>query len=159
MKGALIRPAPLGRRLAAALYDLLLVLALWFAVGFAALPFTGGEAVATGHPGFALLLYLLTALFYLGFWTHGGQTLGMRAWRLQLRREGGGPVDLPRALLRLLLALPSWGLAGLGLLAMYADDRRRALHDRYSGTEMVLVPFSRDAPRPPPPDPASDSTS
>ncbi|OGI41569.1 MAG: hypothetical protein A2150_00620 [Candidatus Muproteobacteria bacterium RBG_16_64_11] len=40
-------------------------------------------------------------LFYGWFWTRGGQTLGMRAWRLRLTRADGGPVTWRRAALRI----------------------------------------------------------
>ncbi len=140
MSSAVVRPAPLIRRLAAGIYDGLLVIALWFLVGFAALPFTGGEAVATASPVFTVILYTLTGLFFVVFWTHGGQTLGMRAWRLQVRRPDGGPVDVRHAVIRLILAVPSWGLMGIGVLAMYLDDRRRTLHDRFSDTEVIVAP-------------------
>ena len=98
MNAQLIRPAPLMRRLGAALYDSLLIIALWFFVGFAALPFTGGQAVSVANPWFATAVYGLSALFFVFFWTRGGQTLGMRAWRLQLRRSGGGRLSPTRAL-------------------------------------------------------------
>lgn len=140
MSGALIRPAPLGRRLAAFVYDGLLVMALWFLVGFIALAFTAGEAVPVGHPLFSTILFGLTALFFIVFWTHGGQTLGMRAWRLQVRRVDGKPLNSTQAFWRLLLAIPSWLFAGLGVLAMLFDDERRALQDRLSATEVILIP-------------------
>lgn len=126
--------------MAAAVYDGLLVIALWFLVGFVALFFTGGDAVPTASPVFSVILYTLTGLFFVVFWTHGGQTLGMRAWRLQVRRPDGAPVDTRRALLRLLLAVPSWLFLGLGIFAMFFDDRRRTLHDRFSDTEVILAP-------------------
>lgn len=141
MSKGLIRPAPLGRRLAAVIYDSLLVIALWFLAGFAALPFTGGQAVSQGHPVFMLLLYGILAAFFIWFWTRGGQTLGMRAWRLQIRRaDTGQGISLTQAGLRLLLAVPSWGFFGLGVLAMLVDPQRRTLHDRLSGTEIILLP-------------------
>lgn len=140
MSAVLIRPAPFGRRLGAFVYDGLLVIALWFFVGFIALLFTTGEAVPVGQPVFSSILFGLTALFFIVFWTHGGQTLGMRAWRLQIRRVDGQPLRAKQALLRLALAVPCWLFAGLGVIAMLFDDQRRALHDRLSATEVILIP-------------------
>lgn len=145
---SVIQPAPFIRLLAAALYDTLLVIALWFLIGFASLPFTHGEAIPARHLGFSALLFGATAAFFLYFWTHGGQTLGMRAWRLQLRREDGGPVNTTRAALRLALAVPSWCICGLGVFAMFLDARRRTLHDRLSGTEVILAPAPAPGTRP-----------
>lgn len=140
MSSQLVRPAPLIRRVAAAIYDGMLVIALWFLIGFIALLFTGGDAIPTADPVFTVLLYTVTGVFFIVFWTHGGQTLGMRAWRLQLRRPDGSPLDTRRAVLRLLLAIPSWLFLGLGVFAMLFDDRRRTLHDRFSDTEVILAP-------------------
>lgn len=143
----LVRPAPLLRRLAAALYDSLLVIALWFLLGFVALIFTGGEAVPARHPVFLVVIWGTTALFFIVFWTRGGQTLGMRAWRLQVRRaDGGGHMTTGWAVLRLIWAVPSWLLGGIGLWLMLFDSQRRTLHDRLSGTEVILIPPPRPAP-------------
>jgi uncharacterized RDD family membrane protein YckC len=140
MSQVLVLPASLPKRLAAALYDALLILALWFVLGFAALIVTGGEAVPRGNLVFSSLIYAVTAAFFIGFWSKGGQTLGMRAWRLQLRREDGGPLTPAVAALRLVCAIPSWLLLGLGMWNILVDSRRRSWHDRLSRTEVVYIP-------------------
>jgi uncharacterized RDD family membrane protein YckC len=79
-------------------------------------------------------------LFFCGFWSHGGQTVGMRAWRIRVVRDDGRPLGWPRAALRfgagLLAALP----AGLGLWWGILDDRRRGWHDRLTATRVVRSP-------------------
>lgn len=140
MSQVLVVPASLAKRLAAALYDGLLIVALWFVLGFAALIVTGGEAVPRGNPLFSFVIYAATAAFFIGFWSKGGQTLGMRAWRLQLRREDGAPLTPTIAALRLLCAIPSWMLLGLGMWNILVDSRRRSWHDRLTRTEMVYIP-------------------
>lgn len=93
------------------------------------------------HAGMLRGWLLLVGLLFFGwFWTHGGQTLGMRAWRLQLRREDAGPLNWPRAVLRYALAWPSWLLLGVGVLWSLIDSRKQAAHDRLAGTEVVLLP-------------------
>lgn len=86
--------AGLFRRLAAMFYDALLMVALWFVATFAMLPLTGGEAILTSSQGllghFYHALLLLLAVAYFGFcWTRGGQTLGMKAWRIRIERLDG----------------------------------------------------------------------
>ena len=136
----LILPAPLWRRLAAAAYDLLLLAAIFMVVARADV-WTRSRLGLPGSVG-ALRALLLTAgfLFFGWFWTHGGQTLGMRAWRLQLRRVDGGPLTWPTALARYAFAWLAWLPLGLGVLWSALDPRRRAWHDALSGTELVLLP-------------------
>ncbi len=133
--------AGLLRRLAALLYDSLVVAALWLT---AAVPFVW---IANGAPQGAFVrlafqLYLLAIAFgFFGwFWVHGGQTLGMRAWRLKVVDNAGQTVTWARATKRFLAAIPSLLCAGIGLLWVMHDRDRRAWHDRLSGTWVVVVP-------------------
>jgi uncharacterized RDD family membrane protein YckC len=142
--------AGLFRRVAAASYDGLLLIALLMIAAAAWLPFTDGEAVPAGHLGFQLYLLAVVALFWVGFWANGGQTLGMRAWRLKLQTTDGDAVTLAISIKRLPLAALSWMVAGLGLLWLLVDRQGLALHDRLSGTRVVLLP--KDAKRTATPD-------
>lgn len=100
--------ASLPRRFFAILYDSLLLLAIWFIASAIPLIFTGGEAVKD-HNLLLTIYFLTVAFFFFGwFWTHGGQTLGMRAWRLQLTQDNGATPDWPHALFRFLSGLPAW---------------------------------------------------
>ncbi len=135
------QPAGLFRRLGALFYDGLLILALWFVLTALLLPFTGGEAMPERGPwhwAYQALLGLSALAFFLGFWRKGGQTLGMRAWRLRLVDEAGQTPTVRAMLVRALWAIPSWGLLGLGVLALYLDPKRRALQDRMSGTRLIV---------------------
>ncbi len=135
MSGAPL-PAPLWRRLAALLYDSLLLLGLWFAAELVLTPLAHRAGVNPGVGFHRAYLFLLTFGFFGWFWTHGGQTLGLRAWRLQLRRSDGSGLDWPSAMRRFVLMIP----LGVSLLWCWADPLRRAWHDRLSGTRMVLLP-------------------
>ena len=139
-------PAPLWRRLAAAFYDALLLAALWMAAAMV----EGLVRALTQWPynvhAFRAWLLLVAAAFFGWFWTHGGQTLGMRVWRLQLRRVDGRPVDAPAALARYAFAWIAWLPLGAGVLWSAIDARRRSWHDIWSGTEVVLLPKTAAAP-------------
>ncbi|TXH05059.1 MAG: RDD family protein [Nevskiaceae bacterium] len=133
-------PAPLWRRLAAAVYDALLLLGLWLSSTFIAWI----VAHLFGHdvlpPTFMrAYLFVITFGFFGWFWTHGGQTLGMRAWRLQLRRTDGTALNWPIAMLRFAAAIPAW-LFLLGILWSLLDHRRRCWHDLAAGTEVLQMP-------------------
>jgi len=71
---------------------------------------------------------------------HGGQTLGMRVWRLRLYALHGGPVEPKQAALRLLAAPFSIAVLGLGYIWVLIDRERRTWHGRISGTRLVLLP-------------------
>ena len=141
-------PAPLWRRLASASYDGLLLLALWLVVTMA----DSVVRILAGLPPSVRVLQaalLLSALGFFGWsWTHGGQTLGMRAWRLRVRRTDGQPLGWPTAIARYGFAWLAWLPLGLGVLWAAVDPQRRALHDRATGTELVFEPPTASASHP-----------
>jgi uncharacterized RDD family membrane protein YckC len=79
-------PAPgFLRRLAAQVYDLFLLIALLFLATALLLPFTAGEAVSAQQTLiYRIYLAVISFFFYGWFWTHGGQTLGLRAWKIKV---------------------------------------------------------------------------
>lgn len=103
-------PAPLWRRTAAAFYDGLLLLGLWMATLLLSLPLRSLFGMAPGSAGLRGLLFVVGLGFFGWFWTRGGQTLGMRSWRLQVRRRGGGALRWPPAILRYGVMLLYWGI-------------------------------------------------
>lgn len=131
----------LPRRLAAILYDTLLLLALLFIVSAIHLALSGGGE-ASDRPDLlrTILFVLVSFAFFAWFWLHGGQTLGMRAWRIRLQNRGGGPITLWQAMLRFLVAILSWLALGLGFLWALWDKEKLTWHDRYSMSELVVLP-------------------
>ena len=137
------------RRLGALLYDSLLLAGLLLLATavliipydlLAARPYPQGELLHRT----LLQLYLLAVIagFFVYFWTHGGQTLGMSAWRLRVVRDDGNPLSLKDALQRFAWATLSLLPAGLGLWWSLFDPDRLAWHDRRSRTRLVMVPRS-----------------
>ncbi len=89
-------------------YDALLLLGLLFV---AAIPVTVLFQITYESPRYPWLVgYFLTvsALFASWFWTHGGQTLGMKTWNLKLVRGDEQPVNWSHAILRFSLAVLPW---------------------------------------------------
>ncbi len=137
--------APLWRRLAALGYDLMPLLALWMlTAGLVLLAFRGEVDVAHQpplyHVSLQVALLAVTAGYFVLSWTRGGQTIGMRAWRIRLVDADGRSPDARRALLRFTVALPALAIAGAGLLWCLIDRDRRAWHDLAAGTRIVGVP-------------------
>jgi uncharacterized RDD family membrane protein YckC len=161
-------PAPPWRRLFAAFYDGLVLLGLSMAALL--LEMIVRENLLGLGKNFAVLQLLLFGVglgFFGWFWVHGGQTLGMRAWRLQVRRLDGAALRWPIAAVRYTVMIATWGVVlqpallalprhaghaqmqaaalACGLLAfgvavlMHVEGRRRAPCDWAAGTEVVVV--------------------
>lgn len=79
---------------------------------------------------------LWVAGFFLWFWKHGGQTLGMRAWRVRLfNLYEDRPIGYGRLILRLIFSL-----GGLGtLLVLFDVKSKQGLQDRIAGTQMLVL--------------------
>ena len=133
------QPAGFGRRLAAMLYDSLLVFAVAFFAGLAFFAVAGDAQSAPKRQAFQVYLFLVLGAYFVLCWRRGG-TLAMRTWRLRLVRADGGPVGLVQAWLRYALAWPSLLLLGAGVLWALADRDRQFLHDRLAGTRVALDP-------------------
>ena len=138
------KTAGLWRRLAALFYDSLLLLAIWFIATALLLPFTGGEAIESNNPLLPTYLLFISFFFYAWFWMHGGQTLGMRSWRLQLQSLRPGQLSWLQCLLRFLVAMPAGLLLGLGYLWMLIDKEKLSWHDRFSETRIVQLDRNPD---------------
>jgi uncharacterized RDD family membrane protein YckC len=130
------QPATLFRRLAALLYDCLLLAGIVMISSFAVVA-ARGAPVPPGSRWFQALVAAQIAAFFIGFWHFGGQTPGMRAWFLTLEMQDGRPVPLACAAKRFPLAVLSVTCAGLGFLWTYRDPQRRAWHDRVVGTRLI----------------------
>ena len=131
---------PLWRRLAAALYDALLLFGVSGVATFAAIPFSGDLGDGRPHPIFSIYLFMVSFAFYGLFWTHGGQTLGMKVWGIRVQNRDGSPITLWQAALRFIVAIPSLGLLGLGFLWSLIDKEKLTWHDRYSMSVLVVLP-------------------
>jgi uncharacterized RDD family membrane protein YckC len=133
------------RRAAATIYDLVLLFGVLLLAVFV-LVFPYGMIIGEfphqdpWHRLF-LQLYLLAviALYYGFFWVRGGQTLGLRTWRMRLMRDDGRPLSPADALRRLLWAALCLAPLGAGFLWMLVDRDRLTLYDRLSRTRPMIV--------------------
>ncbi|GAA5070716.1 RDD family protein [Lysobacter panacisoli] len=143
------RPAALiGWRVLALVYDFWPVLALWM-VASAAFTFAytwSGHATRENIPPFSALqwvlwvvCWLITGAYALLSWRRGGQTLGMRPWRLKLVSIDGGAPSWRALAIRYAMGSVSLLLAGLGFWWAWLDRDRMTWHDRASGTRMVRL--------------------
>ena len=132
------QPCGLARRLASMIYDALLLIALWMIAAALVIVPIGRDI----EPGSSLFqLYLLgVAWGYLAIcWRRGGQTLGMKAWRVRLIgiRQ---PISWNATLVRFIVALAGLLCFGLGFLWSIFHPRRATWHDLASGTFLLVEP-------------------
>ena len=132
-------PPSLLRRLAAMGYDALLLVAVSIAYGLCYIAVNKWifRAVEDGASGelFQLGWLATVAGFFCFFWIRGGQTTGMRAWRLQIVNRVGQWPTLGECLLRFALAPLGW----LCCFTAFTNSQRLLLHDRWSHTRLVLL--------------------
>lgn len=133
-----VTEANLFKRLAALVYDLLVVIALLFFVGGIGVALNGGEA-AEG-PLMQSAYFVVIFLFNGFFWTKSGQTIGMMAWRLRVQSLEGYSLTWSQALKRWLAAIVSITAAGFGYWWMLFSDERLTWHDRFSNSRVVVIP-------------------
>jgi uncharacterized RDD family membrane protein YckC len=121
-------------RIAAALYDVFPLLALWMLTAGLALLAAHGD-VDLAHPpaawrlGLRAALLAVSAAYFVVSWARGGQTIGMRAWRLRVVDADGNALPWPRALLRFAVACISLAALGAGFAWCLVDREKRAWHD------------------------------
>ncbi|WCE30058.1 RDD family protein [Vibrio sp. SCSIO 43137] len=147
-------PASLLRRLSALLYDGLIILAIEMMAGGLVIailealvsaglisyaPYQDVSDLLGRHPVWS---YVYTAFlgavwiwFLVFFWTRGGQTVGMRAWKLRLQNADGRLITTKQALIR--IGTSVFGLANL-LVPFHPD--KKGFHDLWAKTEVVVLP-------------------
>lgn len=143
------QPAHLGWRLLAIVYDLFPVLASWFLIIFAIELTHEVPLSKTPHPDIQphlftayaeyLLLWLMTGAYAVISWRRGGQTIGMRPWRLKVVGADGRLASWGALCLRFAVATVSTIFFGLGLLWCLIERERRSWHDIAAGTRLVRL--------------------
>jgi uncharacterized RDD family membrane protein YckC len=117
-------------------YDWLLLAGVLFVATLALIVIRGGEAIAPRTGWYEVMLLAISFGFYGWFWTHGGQTLGLRAWRLRVVTLNGGALSWGDAARRFIASATLLLPPGLGLIWCVVDRDRRGWHDRLSRTRI-----------------------
>lgn len=135
-----MKNSTLLRRLGAILYDTLLVIALLMFVSTIFLINRGGEAVEPYTLPHQITLLVVIYVFFVGFWSRTGSTLGMLAWGLRVETADGKAPSIAVASVRFMAAIASWIPLGLGFLWQLWDKDQLTWHDRLSGTRLRYYP-------------------
>jgi len=126
-----------GRRLLSLVYEILLLVAIILLAGGLAAglaQITSPELART----YTQILALPTCTGYFTWqWCRGGQTLPMKTWRMRIETVDGSRITLPRALLRIALAIPGYSLLCSSIIWAFFDRDGQFLHDRLAGTRLA----------------------
>ena len=155
-----MRAPRLLRRLAAFVYEGVLLFGVLMLAGYLYSGLTQQRHALQGKTGLQAFLFVVLAVYFSWFWSRGGQTVAMKAWHIRLVRADGKPVSQVQAVLRYTLAwlwfLPAWvaahvaglttgaaliGMMIVGVLAFAGLSRlrpdRQFWHDVACGTRLI----------------------
>jgi uncharacterized RDD family membrane protein YckC len=154
------------RRLACFVYEGVLLFGVLMIAGYLFSTLTQQRHALSGRFGLQAFLFRVLGIYFTWFWSHGGQTVAMKAWHLRLVKRDGTPVSELRAFARYLLSwmwfvpalLVLWlsgardpssaavalfvGVIGFAALALL-HPTRQFWHDAVCGTKLIT---SRPAP-------------
>ncbi|MED5619284.1 RDD family protein [Ideonella sp. BN130291] len=151
---------PLLRRLACFLYEGVLLFGVVMIAGYLYSSLTQQRHALQGQHGLQAFLFVVLGIYFVWFWSHGGQTVAMKTWHIRLVDTEGAAVSQWRAAARYLLSwlwfLPALAVAHAaslqGLPALFSamaagvlvfallsflHPQRQYLHDAVCGTRLV----------------------
>ena len=162
----------LRRRLACFVYEGVLLFGVLMISAYLFSSLTQQRHALVGRHGLQAFLFVILGIYFVWFWSHGGQTVAMKAWHIRLVDAHGRAVTERRALARYLLSwlwfLPALlvfyasGIEGAGAafavlaagvmayaLAARLHPSRQFVHDVVSGTRLITwrPPPAPQAPR------------
>lgn len=141
-------------------YEGVLLFGILMAAGYVYSSLTQQRHALQGQHGLQAFLFVVLGIYFVWFWSHGGQTVAMKTWHVRLVATDGTPVSELRALARYLLSwlwfLPAlamahfaglhglgelFGAIGAGVVAFaflsYLHPQRQFWHDAICGTRLV----------------------
>ncbi len=118
------------RRIVAVFYDTLLLFSILFFAAALAQPITNGKISIL----YQLYLFLICFLYFAMSWKRGGQTVGMKAWRIKLESTNKEAVTWQQVTIRFFMAIISW-FTVIGFIW--------AWHDSISNTQLILLPHKK----------------
>jgi len=121
------------------LYESLILVAVLFIASFVFHLVFRDTGSVFFRPAFQLYLLVVAGIYFIWFWTHGGQTLPMQTWKLRVISADGGHLNLKQALARYLFAVIGIFLFGCGIFWALFDRDGFFLHDRLAGTRIVKI--------------------
>ena len=160
--GMTLTTPALTRRLACLVYEGVLLFGVLMLTAFLFSTITQQRHALVGRHALQAFVFVVLGIYFTWFWSHGGQTVAMKAWHIRLVGPDGLPVTQRRAALRYVLCwlwfLPSLavlylsgfpspavalsitalGVVGYAALAL-VHPQRQFWHDALSRTRLVTT--------------------
>lgn len=128
-----------GRRLVSMVYEFLLLIAVLFVASFIFHVIVRDTNAVYFRLLFQFYLLVIMGIYFVWFWTHGGQTLAMQTWKMKVVTASGSKLEMRQAIKRYLIAVMGVLFFGIGILWALFDRDRQYLHDRLADTRIVKV--------------------
>jgi len=128
-----------GRRTLCMIYDFLLFLAIWFVASLIFIVIVQDTNFTYFKPIYQFYSLSIIGIYFIWFWTHGGQTLAMQTWKMRIVAKDGSALTMKQAITRYLFAVIGITSFGIGIIWALIDRDRQYLHDRLAGTRIVKV--------------------
>ena len=154
-----LQAPPLKIRLASMLYEAMLLFGVLFMAGLAFSTLLEQRHALYLRSALQDWLFVVLGMYFVWFWSHGGQTLAMKTWRIRVVRQDGSRLLLWRALMRYFLSglwfvpglAAAWVIKAQGPMLVlipaanlllwaalvYLDPQRQFVHDRLVGTRLI----------------------
>jgi uncharacterized RDD family membrane protein YckC len=150
----------LVRRMACFVYEGVLLFGVVMIAGYLYSSLTQQRDARVGQFGLQAFLFIVLGIYFVWFWSHGGQTVAMKAWHIRVVTLDGKALSQPRALARYLaawlwfvpalamaqlaglhsaesiFAVMTAGVATFALLSLL-HPQRQFLHDALCGTRLI----------------------
>jgi uncharacterized RDD family membrane protein YckC len=121
--GAELAAPGLWRRMACFMYEGVLLFGVLMIAAYLFSSLTQQRHALVGRHGLQAFLFVVLGIYFVWFWSRGGQTVAMKAWHVRVVTARGEPVSQARALARYVL---SWLWFVPALLALYLSPIQSA---------------------------------
>ena len=125
----------LMRRLGSMVYDLFLVFSFVFFISGVVIIIISNKKAIKSPLFFFLCPLPLTYGYFALSWVKGKQTLGMKAWKIEIVQIDGRHITYRQSLIRFSLAIIS--LIGIGFFFQFFNKYKIPIHDYYSKTYLL----------------------
>lgn len=125
----------LWKHIAALIYDVFPILGIFLVTSLTFVLFRSGDAVKPHTLWFQLILLTEVFLYFCYSWKKGGQTLGMRAWKISIKNHH--LITWQQVTIRFVLGMLSICMLGLGLWWRIWDKQHQTWMDKACGQPVV----------------------
>jgi uncharacterized RDD family membrane protein YckC len=119
------------KHIAAFVYDVFPVIGILIVTSGITLILRTGDEVQAHTWWFQVFIFCEIALYYIYFWKVGGQTIGMKAWKIHIKpnNENQQHLSWKQASTRFLVGIFSTALLGLGLFWKFFSKEDKSWMD------------------------------